>query len=319
MPHPLGHIPKIEARAAFVSLFVAIALLVLKFIAYYLTNSAAIFSDALESIANVAGAGFALYAIYTAHRPADKNHPYGHGKIEFLSAGFEGSMILTAALVAVLRAVDGFLHKADLHDDGLGLGLVLLGIALLMNGAVGFALLRVGKRANSVALEADGHHLLSDAVTSVVAIAAIGLVRLAGWRYADPCGALLVATYIGVIGLRLMSGAFGGLMDRQDEHDEALIESILNRHVGPDSESSPHICSFHKVRHRHSGRFHWVDFHLVVPAIWNVRQGHETATQIELEIEAALKIGNATAHIEPCTTKDCMLCASGALPKASDV
>src|ERR1700733_11851835 len=113
----LRNVPRIEARAALASLSAAVFLLLLKFVAYYLTNSAAIFSDALETIANVAAAGMALYSLYMAHRPADEDHPYGHGKIEFLSAGLEGSMILTAALVAVLRTVDAILHKADLHSE----------------------------------------------------------------------------------------------------------------------------------------------------------------------------------------------------------
>src|SRR4051812_12445551 len=211
----LRHVPRTEARAALTSFVVALTLLALKFYAYFLTNSSAIFSDALETIANVAGAGFALYALSTAHRPADEDHPYGHGKIEFLSAGFEGSMILTAALVGVLRAFDAILHRADVHFEFLGIGLALLAVALLVNAGIGFTLLRVGRHVSSVALEADGRHLLSDAITSVAAIAGLIIVRLTHWNYADPIAGLAVAAYIGYMGLNLMRGAVGGLMDEQ--------------------------------------------------------------------------------------------------------
>ena len=308
MPPFLLHVPRIDARAAIMSFVAAVALLTLKFIAYFLTNSSAIFSDALESIANVAAAGFALYALHMAHRPPDHDHPYGHGKIEFLSAGFEGSMILTAALVAVLRAADAILHKADLHTDSVGIGLGLLGIALVVNAIIGVSLVRVGRRSGSVTLEADGRHLLSDAVTSVAAIGGLVVVRLTGWNYADPIAALVVAGYIGYTGVKLMRGAVGGLMDQQDEKDEKLIRSILDAHLGPGGKL-PWICSYHKLRHRHSGRYHWVDFHLMMPPHWDVRRGHLVASAIEDEIEEALGIGNATAHIEPCNDPACIWCA----------
>jgi cation diffusion facilitator family transporter len=305
MPRFLRHVPRVEARAALMSLTAAVVLLTLKFVAYFLTNSSAIFSDALESIANVAAAGFALYALHMAHRPADHDHPYGHGKIEFLSAGFEGSMILTAALVAVLRAADAILHKADLHALGIGLG--LLAIALVVNAGIGLSLLRVGRRTGSVTLEADGRHLLSDAITSVAAIAALIVVRLTHWRYADPIAALLVAGYIGFMGIKLMRGAVSGLMDEQDEKDEKLLRSILDAHLGP-SGRHPWICSYHKLRHRHSGRYHWVDFHIMMPAHWDIERGHQVASEIEDEIEQAIGIGNATAHIEPCNKTPCEWC-----------
>ena len=307
VPRFLEHVPKVEARAAIVSICAAVALLLLKFIAYFVTNSSAIFSDALESIANVAAAGFALYALHMAHRPADDDHPYGHGKVEFLSSGFEGSMILTAALVGILRAVDAFLHHADLHAEAVQIGLAILAVALLVNGAIGMALLRIGRRAQSAILEADGQHLMSDAITSVVAIGGLVTVRLTGWKYADPVAGFLVAVYIGQMGVKLMRSAVSGLMDEQDVEDEKMLRQIIDAHVGPAGQF-PQICSYHKLRHRHSGRYHWVDFHLVVPPTWDVSRGHDVASAIEDEIEKALGEGNATAHIEPCTHA-CHLCA----------
>src|SRR5665213_487343 len=300
------YVPKVEARAATASLVAGVVLTSLKFIAYYLTNSSAIFSDALESIVNVAAAGFAIYALSVAHRPPDVDHPYGHGKIEFLAAGFEGSMILLAAVVAVIRAIDALLHHfADLKAVGMGLG--LMAVALLVNGLLGGLLVRVGRRAKSATLEADGHHLLSDAITSIAAISGLLVVRVTGWGYADPIAALLVAAYIGRTGVMLMRDAVAGLMDRQDTHDERLLRSILDAHCGPAGQP-PRICSYHKLRHRHSGRYHWVDFHLVVPADWQVDRGHRVASTIEYEIEQALEIGNATAHVEPCHEPGCAAC-----------
>jgi cation diffusion facilitator family transporter len=305
----LKHVPRTEARAAITSLAASVSLLILKFSAYFLTNSSVIFSDALDSIANVAAAAFALYSLDLAHRPADRDHPYGHGKIEFLSAGFEGSMVLTAALVAVGRAVDGMIHNADLHHDHLRLGLFLLAVALMVNGSVGVGLLRLGRRVQSATLEADGEHLLSDAIISVAAIAGLLVVQVTNWNYADPIAGLLVAIYIGYMGIKLMRGAVAGLMDQQDAKDEKLLRGILDSHVGI-SGADPQICSYHKLRHRHNGRYHWVDFHVVVPAHWDVKRGHEVASKIEYEIEKALTIGNATAHIEPCQDEPCDSCAA---------
>jgi cation diffusion facilitator family transporter len=303
----LPHVPRAEARAIALSLVLGAALTGLKFAAFFLTGSSAVFSDALESIVNVVAAVFAAYSLHLAHTPADAAHPYGHGKIEFMSAGFEGGMILVAALAAVIKAVGDFVHGPDLSgnpQNRLDLGVGLLIIALLVNGALGLYLVRTGRRQNSATLEADGHHLLSDAITSVVALAALAVVRLTRWDYADPIAALLVSLYIARIGWRLMRGAAAGLMDRQDAEDERLLRQILDSHLGPGGKP-PQICSYHKLRHRHSGRYHWVDFHMLVPAGWSIDQGHQVASEIEYEIELALGEGNATAHIEPCTSADC--------------
>jgi cation diffusion facilitator family transporter len=306
----LPHVPRAESRAIALSLGVGAALTGLKFAAFFLTGSSAVFSDALESIVNVVAATFAAYSLHLAHTPADAAHPYGHGKIEFMSAGFEGGMILAAAFAAVIKAVGDFVHGPDLAGHApqrLELGVLLLFVALVVNGGLGFYLVRTGRRQNSATLEADGHHLLSDAITSVVALAALALVRVTHWYYADPIAALLVSIYIAKIGVRLMRQAAAGLMDRQDFEDQRLLRQILDAHIGPDGKP-PHICSYHKLRHRHSGRYHWVDFHMVVPAGWSIDQGHQVASEIEYEIELALGEGNATAHIEPCVSTDCTSC-----------
>ena len=311
MRHAFRHVPRDEARAALLALGVGVSLTAVKFAAYFLTGSAAVFSDAVEGIVNVAAASFALYSIVLAHQPADASHPYGHGKVEFLSAGLEGGMILLAAVVARVKAADDLLRGTQLAVGRLDWGLALVAMTIVINGVVGWSLVRTGRRKGSVTLAADGHHLMSDAITSVVALAALGIVRLTGWRYADPIAAIAVSIYIGRTGVRLLRQSVGGLMDRQDVQDEALLRRILDDHTGP-AGREPRICGYHKLRHRHSGRYHWVDFHITVPADWNVDRGHRVASAIEYEIELALGEGNATAHVEPCTEAACPACESHA-------
>jgi cation diffusion facilitator family transporter len=294
-----------EARAALLSFLVGIGLLVIKFVAYFFTRSDAIFSDALESVVNVLASALAMYAIFLAHRPADLDHPYGHGKIEFLSAGFEGGMILLAALVIAARAIDSLTSKhAPAQVD---LGAALIAGAMLVNGGLGWYLLWRGRRNRSMTLEADGVHLLSDAVTSAVVLATLVIVRYTGWGWADPVGAIAVGIYIAFMALRLMRQSAAGLMDEQDKSDAMLLRKILDSHVGPGGKD-PRICSYHKLRHRHSGRYHWVDFHIMIPGTMNITEGHRIASSIEYEIELAISEGNATAHIEPCAQADCTNC-----------
>ena len=302
----LLRIPKAERRAAALSLVTGVVLLAIKFFAYWLTGSAAVFSDAMESIVNVMASLVALYALAVAHRPPDKEHPYGHGKIEFVSAGFEGGMILLAAVFIAVSTLDTLLFRGLAHQE-LEAGLLLVTLATLINGGVGFYLIAIGRRQSSPTLVADGRHLLADAVTSVAVLAALGLVKLTNMPLADPIVALCIACYIGYTGLRLLRESAAGLMDEQDLADEDALESILRRHL-PGGDERPTICSYHKLRHRHSGRYHWVDFHLVVPSAMSVAQGHAIASHIEYEMERTLGEGNASAHIEPCVTGTCSRC-----------
>jgi cation diffusion facilitator family transporter len=295
-----------ERRAAIISLVVSILLIAIKFTAYFKTNSAAIFSDALESIVNVIAAAFALYSVILAHMPADREHPYGHGKIEFLSAGFEGGMIALAALFIAASAAEKLVHGSKISNPDVGLALIA--IAMLVNGGMGMYLIRHGREHNSLTLEADGKHLFGDAITSVGVLIALVLVRWTGWAWIDPVAAIIVAIYITLMAAGLLRRSAAGLMDEQDRGDDAKIRDILNSHIGPDGKP-PHICSFHKLRHRHSGRYHWVDFHIMVPADWNIAEGHRVASAIEYEIELAIGEGNATAHVEPCLTPECAACA----------
>jgi len=183
-----------------------------------------------------------------------------------------------------------------------------MAVAMAVNGGVGLYLVRTGRRQGSLTLVADGNHLFSDAVTSAAALVALALVRFTGWAWADPGVAIAIALYIGTTGLHLLRRAYAGLMDEQDVDDDRQIRSILDAHVGRAGQE-PRICSYHKLRHRHSGRYHWVDFHLVVDARMNVDAGHRLASSIEYEIEQRLGEGNATAHVEPCRGEECAACS----------
>lgn len=297
---------RIELRAASLSVGVGLVLSLLKFAAYFITKSDIVFSDALESIVNVAASGVALYSVRLSHAPADADHPYGHGKIEFISAGFEGGLIVAAAMIIAFKAVTTLIFR-HLGIEQIGLGLVVVAAAMVVNGAVGLWMVRLGRRNSSLALEADGRHLMSDAVTSVAALAALWLVRMTGWTLLDPLAALGIAVYIGWTGLGLLRRSAAGLMDEQDADDARTLEAILQSHVGPVGRE-PRICSFHKLRHRHTGRYHWVDFHISFPPAMSIRAGHDAASAIEGEIERTLGEGDATAHIEPCVEPNCGLC-----------
>jgi cation diffusion facilitator family transporter len=301
--HVAFDVSRIESRAARLAVGVGVTLMVVKFIAYLLTESSAIFSDAMESIVNVIASGFGLYAVRLTHRPPDAEHPWGHGKVEFLAGLFEGALILLAGGAILFHAA------AALWDPPaparLDAGLVLIAIAMLVNGLIGWHLLRTGRRHHSMTLEADGKHLIADAITSAAIIVALFVVGLTGLRWIDPLIALLVGAWLLGVGVGLVRRGSAGLMDEQDVADDRSIRAILEAHLGRG------VCGYHKLRHRHTGRFHWIDFHLTVPPLTDVKKAHDLASAIEGEIERSFAEADATAHIEPCEDKGCPHCGRG--------
>jgi cation diffusion facilitator family transporter len=261
----------------------------------------------LENVANVVTAGFAVYSIRLAHEPADADHPYGHGKIEFLSAGLEGAMVLLASALIVGKVAMSLIAREHVKIGDLGDGLLLMAIALVVNGSLGASLWLRGRQNKALTLEAEGVHLLVDALDSALVLVAIAIVRATGWQWVDPAAALAVAGYIALTGMKLLKRSAAGLMDEQDPADRARLQGILDSHIGP-SGKEPHICSYHKLRFRHVGRSHWIDFHVMVPRWWNIDQGHQVASLIEHEIETTIGDANATAHVEPCGDEDCADC-----------
>ena len=284
---------------------VAFALMATKVLAYRLTGSTAVFGDAMESLVNVAASLLAVWSVWMAHRPADRTHPYGHGKAEFVSAAVEGGLVVAAAGAVAVKSVSDFGSGAE-PLERIDAGVLLLVATVAVNGLVGGWLLHLGRAGGSAALEADGVHLLSDAWTSGAAIASLLLVRSTGLQWIDPVVALVMAAWLVWCGWRVVRRSLGNLMDEQDQGDLVRVQALLEAHCR-DEGPEPRICSFHKVRSRHSGREHWVDFHVQLPAGTDLRTAHEQATRIEDEIEATLG-GTATAHVEPCRSPECRRC-----------
>ncbi len=235
----LGNVPRSEARAILLSLLAGILLLAVKFAAYYLTSSTAVLSDAMESIVNVLASCFALYALRLAHLPADEKHPYGHGKVEFLSAGFEGGMVFLAALYIFVHVIYQFFNPRPLERVETAMGLMLL--ATVVNGVIGFILIRAGKRNHSLTLEADGQHLLADAITSIAVLISLLLVKFTHSTLPDPITAILVSVYLVILAMRLLRRSTAGLMDEQDAADTTLIQSILDKHLPPEWNFPAHL------------------------------------------------------------------------------
>jgi cation diffusion facilitator family transporter len=291
-----------ERRAAAIAVAVGIVLMAVKFVAWRLTGSSAVYSDALESIINVVASGFALWAISQAHRPADRTHPYGHGRFEFVSMSVEGALIGAAGASIVWEAVHRML-AGDLGVQRIEWGLILIGTTAVGNGVLGAWLMKLGRRSGSAALVGDGRHLISDAITSLGAIAALVAVRMTGLVWIDPLVAILMACILVGLGIRMVRRSLGELVDEQDAGDYETVRKILDAHIsGTAGARAPLIRGWHKLRTRHIGRHHWVDFHVQVDDSLDVRTAHDLASSIEYEIEVALGWtdgGNATAHIEP--------------------
>ena len=292
-----------ERRAAAVAVFAGAALMAVKFVAWRMTGSSAVYSDAVESIVNVVASGFALWAVAQSHRPADRTHPYGHGRFEFVSMSVEGALIGAAGASIVWESVHRML-SGDLELQRIDWGLALIGATAVANGALGWWLLSLGRRTGSEALKGDGRHLLSDAVTSVAAIGALLAVRTTGIGWIDPVVAIIMACVLVGLGVRMVRRSLGELVDEQDAGDFQVVSAILDSHVeGTAGAKAPLIRGWHKLRTRHVGRHHWVEFHIQVDGRMDVRTAHEVASAIEYEIETRLASGkgggNATAHIEP--------------------
>ncbi len=281
-----------QKRIMNLSLGAAVVLLLLKVTGAVVTGSSAIYSDAAESVVHLLAVSFAAWALRLAHKPADETHHFGHDKVAFLSAGFEGAMIAAAAVLILYEAVRQFIFGVRLEH--LGFGVAVTAVAAGMNLVLGLALVRVGKRANSPLIRANGQHVLTDVWSSVAVLVALGLIFLTGWKLWDPIAAVLAALNILRMGSRLMRESLGGLLDESDPKVEREICALL------DAEMAKRGLSYHNFRHRHSGVTHWVEFHLVFDDDLTVGDAHEAATGIEASVAALLQPdGRVISHLEP--------------------
>lgn len=279
-------------RAMRLSLAVGFLMLVIKCYAYFLTGSTAILSDSTESVIHVFAVGFAVYSMWLSHKPADRDHTYGHDRITFFSAGFEGGMIIIAALFIIYQAIQKILYGFELEN--LDLGVLIIAFATALNGGLGFYLVREGKRFHSLVLEADGKHILTDCVTSLGVIIALILTYVTGWIYFDPIIALLIGLNILWTGVKLLHKAFHGLMDRTDPALDLKIRRFLTEAV------KKYQVRYHNVRHRNAGNRLLIEVHLLFPNDFSISEAHEVATNIESSIEMEFeKPTELVTHLEP--------------------
>jgi cation diffusion facilitator family transporter len=263
----------------------------LKFIAYRLTGSVGLLSDAIESVVNLVAALVALWALWLAGRPADDDHHYGHSKAEYFSSGLEGALILVAAASIAIAAWPRLFHPQPLEQIGLGLSISVFASAI--NGAVAYLLWQGSKRHRSVTLNADARHLLTDVWTTLGVVVAVALVGLTGWLILDPLIALVVALNVLWTGVQLIRESGYGLLDPAlPQPDQDTIARVLAPYRSEGIE-------FHALRTRSSGARRFISLHVLVPGSWTVQQGHDLCESIELALHHALTETTVFTHLEP--------------------
>jgi cation diffusion facilitator family transporter len=259
------------------SLMIGFVMLVLKMGAYLLTGSAAILGDAAESVVHVAAVIFATYSLWLASQPADEDHRYGHSKISFFSAGVEGGLIVLAAVFIIYESVRRWIGDAQVVNLSAGLWITVL--TIVINGALGWYLLRTGRADNSLILVSNGKHVLTDCWTSLGALVGLGLMHVTGQAWWDPVCGLLMAANILVSGYDLLRQSVVGLMDHADPKLTRALDEALAR------ETAKHGVTFHALRHRNAGHVHYVDVHFLFPDDISLRDAHRTATEIECAVQ----------------------------------
>jgi len=275
----------------FLSILAALVTLGLKMAAYWLTDSVSLLSDAAESLVNLVAALTALACLWYSAQPVDRTHTYGHEKIEFFSSGLEGTLILVAAAAIAWYAIQRLVNLRTL--DNLDVGTLLSFAASLINLGVARILIRVGRRTNSIILEADGQHLMTDVWTSFGVVIGLGLVYLTGWQWIDPVVALVVAANIVWTAWDLLRRSFNGLMDHAlPVEEQQKVREAINGLLKPG-------MFFHALRTRQAGARKFVDFHLLVPGHWTVEEAHTLGEQIERAVREALPGAEVQVHIEP--------------------
>lgn len=278
-------------RFAWLSIAAALLTIGLKTAAYLITGSVGLLSDAIESLVNLAAAGMALAMLTVAERPPDDEHAYGHGKAEYFASGFEGALILLAAATIIWSAWDRFWNPAPLEQVGIGLAVSL--VASAINLGVALTLRRAGRRYNSIALDADSKHLMTDVWTSVGVVAAVAGVAITGWLRLDPLIAVVVALNIVWSGINLVRRSALGLLDTAiPTENRAKVDEVLARHERDG-------VTFHALRTRQAGMRQFMSVHILVPGGWTVQRGHDLAEQIEEELHSAVPGISVFTHTEP--------------------
>ncbi len=283
------------------SLFAGTVIFVAKLIAWRITGSTAVLSDALESTVNVVAALFAVFALRFAARPPDQDHPYGHGKIEFLAAAFEGGLVAFAAAMILYSAVRAFMLGPEL--ERLDIGLAVSAAAGVANLVLGWWLVRQGRRFDSATLIADGTHVLSDVWTTAGVLIGLALVKLTGIVWLDPVAAIVVGILLARTGVGLVRTSAGGLLDQEDP---ALLKRLVD---GWNASRIEGLGSLHRLRAIRSGNVVHVDAHVFVPEHWTVRQAHDATEKLEQALKQLCGLeGEIALHLDPCHSGPCPGC-----------
>lgn len=278
-------------KFAWLSIIAAISTTALKSIAYLITGSVGLLSDAAESLVNLLGAGMALAMLTVAARPPDEDHLFGHDKAEYFACGAEGVLILIAAVSIVIMAIKRFFNPVPIQE--LGIGLIISAIASLINFVVARILLRAGKKNHSVTLEADAHHLMTDVWTSIGVFIGISAVALTGWQPLDQIVALCIACYIAWMGFKLIMRSVLGLMD------SALPDDKCNGVITVLEKYKSRGIDYHALRTRQAGSRCFVSVHILVPGTWTVQHGHELLEKLEADIRSEVMYVTVFTHLEP--------------------
>jgi len=294
---------KLKRTLIKVSISVSTFLVILKFIGYWYTGSTAILSDALETVLHVVSGAFALYSLFLSAKPPDYEHPYGHGNIEYFSAGAEGTLIIVAAIGIFIEGISMILNPHTLpHID---LGILLIVISGIANFLLGYSLLYVGNKTHSVAVKADGKHIMTDVYTSVSVIIGLILVYLTGFFWIDGVIACLIACFITFSGYKLLWQSASGLMQRRDPQLLEEVCSILKEH------RKDHWIGIHQLRSKRSGSDVHVDFHLILPRETSLETSHSEVKEIEkLLKEHILEVNDVLIHVDPCLDLECSVCVT---------
>jgi cation diffusion facilitator family transporter len=278
-------------RYAWLTLATAIVTVTLKLLAYALTGSVGLLSDALESLVNVLAGGMAVAMLWLAQLPPDEDHPYGHSKAEYFSSGLEGLLIMVAALSIGWTAFRRLLNPIPLEQAATGL--IIVAAATLLNFAVARVLFRAARRGDSITLEANARHLMTDVLTSIGVIVGVGIAALTGWTRLDALIAIALALHIIIAGFDLMRRSALGMLDTAiSAAEQARVQDVLQRYEAQG-------IAFHALRTRQSGGRRFVSMHVLVPGDWSVSRGHELLEEIEAEVRHAIPMSTVFTHLEP--------------------
>jgi cation diffusion facilitator family transporter len=290
----------LKRKAALISLILSALLFLGKLVAYFITGSAAIFSDASESVVNIFATSMALYSIILSSKPADESHLYGHGNIEFFSAGIEGVLIFLAAIIIIYHAVTDLLKGPEL--ERLNIGVIIIAITGGINFLLGYYLIKTGKKTDSLTLIADGKHILTDSVTSVGVVIGIILVMITDIIILDPIVAIIVALNIMGTGYKLIRVSIGGLMI---ETDPELLQKISTILSGMKKE---YWIDLHELRYWKSGDRLFIDFHLILPYYFTIEQTHKEEKDIDVKLQEVFKNSQIKIHFDYCRPELCRFC-----------